>query len=96
MATRILYFENKATGAAWIGRGRFSRTFQTVYYRDLMLHRIPGRGIRGNFLDPATNEEYWVSGPKKRGGDAHPAERGVDIFIDEDVRKEYWTTIRGL
>lgn len=94
MKTRIMYIENKETGEASIGRVSFSRTMQTVYYRERTLQRAGSAGIRGNFFDVATNEEYWVSGPKKRGGDPHYAQR-VAITIDEDVQEEYWTKIRG-
>lgn len=95
MKTRILYIENKETGEARIGRASFSRTYQTVYYQGRTLHRAGSEKLRGNFFDAATGEEYWVSGPKKRGGDAHWAEK-VAVFIDEDVRAEYWTVIRGV
>jgi hypothetical protein len=94
MKTRIMYLKNKETGEARIGRVSFSRTLQTVYYQDRTLHRAGSEKIKGNFFDAATGEEYWVSGPKKRGGDAHPAQR-VTVIIDEDVKEEYWSTIRS-
>jgi hypothetical protein len=93
MKTRIMYIENKETGEARIGRVTFSRTMQTLYYQDKVLQRSGSAGIKGNFFDVATNSEYWVSGPKKRGGDAHHAQRAT-VVIDEDVNEEYWTTIR--
>jgi hypothetical protein len=95
MKTRIMYIENKETGEAHIGRVSFSRTYNTVYYRDIILQRAGGEKIRGNFFDNKTGEEYWVSGCKKRGGDAHWAEK-VPVVIDEDVAEEYWTKIRGV
>ena len=95
MKTRIMYVENKETGEARIGRVTFSRTLQTVYYQDKMLQRSGSGGIKGNFFDTESNEEYWVSGCKKRGGDAHWANK-VPVSIDEDVKEEYWTIIRGL
>jgi hypothetical protein len=88
-----MYLENKETGEARIGRVTFSRTRHTVYYRDRVLQRAGSGSLKGNFFDVATNEEYWVSGPKRRGGDAH-YER-VTILIDEDVKEEYGTTIRA-
>ena len=37
--------------------------------------------------------EFWVSGCRKDGNDTlYP---GI-VEIDEDVREEYWTMIRGL
>jgi hypothetical protein len=95
MKTCIMYIENKETGEARIGWVSFSRTLQTVYYQDKALHRAGSEKIRGNFFDAETHEEYWVSGPKKRGGDPHHAERGVTVTIDDDAKKEYWTTIRA-
>ena len=81
---RLMYLENKdgkIDGAhARIGWVTFSKSGQTGYYR--------GSGIRGNFFDVATREEYWVSGVKKRGTNAHWAER-ISIEIDDDARDEY-------
>ena len=90
-----MYVENKETGEARIGRVSFSRTLQTVYYRDKTLARSGSAGIKGNFFDIESNDEYWVSGCKRKGGDAHWANK-VPVLIDEDVREEYWTKIRGL
>lgn len=89
-----MYIENKETGEARIGRVSFSRTYNTVYYGDKVLKRAGSWKIKGNFFDVSTGEEYWVSGPKKRGGDAHWAEK-VTVSIDEAVAEEYWTRIRG-
>ena len=90
-----MYVENKETGEARIGKVTFSRTLQTVYYRDRMLQRSGSAGIKGNFFDTESNEEYWVSGCKKKGGDYHWASK-VPVTIDEDVAEEYWTKIRSL
>ena len=45
-----------------------------------------------DYYDVATGERYWISGCKKRGDDRL---YGGVTPIDEDVREEYWTTIRG-
>lgn len=91
-----MYVENKEgliDGAeARIGWVTFSKTGKTVYYRGRSL--VMGSGISGNFLDEETREEYWVSGVKKRGSNAHPAGRGVKIEIDADAMDEY-LVIRG-
>lgn len=94
MKTRIMYVENKETGEARIGRVSFSRTFQTVYYHGKTLHRARVGLIKGNFYDAASGEEYWVSGPKKRGGDCHSASK-VPVTIDEEIKEEYWAAIRS-
>lgn len=95
MKTRIVYIENKETGEARIGKVTYSRTFQTVYYRGKTLQRSKSGGVKGNFFDVESNEEYWVSGCKKKGGDSHWASK-VPVIIDDDVKEEYWTKIRGV
>ncbi len=93
-----MYVERKAgalTGDAWIGRATFSRTGRTVYVRGLQLQRLPIGGYKANHYDVATGEQYWVSGPKRTGGDRLYGER-VPVHVDEDVRDEYWMEVRGL
>ena len=89
---RVMYVENKdgdiAGVSARIGWVEFSKSGLTVYYRGRSLKRAGGQGIRGNHRDVETGEEYWVSGVKKRGSNAHWAEP-VDIVIDEDAKEEY-------
>lgn len=85
---QIMYIENKdgdIDGAdARIGWVEYS----TVYYRGRSLKRAKGGGIRGNHYDEETGEEYWISGIKKRGTNAHWAE-SVEIYIDDDAKQEY-------
>src|SRR5262245_39332846 len=89
---RLMYVENKdgeIDGAkARIGWVTFSRYGQTVYYRGRELAKATGGGIRGNFFDAATGEEYWVSGVKKRGSNVHRAER-ITVEIDADALDAY-------
>lgn len=85
-----MYIERKAgslTGSARIGRVTFNRTGRTIYYRDQVFHRIVGGGFKSNHIEVSTGEAYWISGPKRDGGDRLYAER-VPIEIDEDVREE--------
>ena len=70
-----------------IGWVTFSKTGKTVYYRNRTLYKSK-QAIRGNFVDEHTGEEYWVSGVKKRGSNAHWAEH-PGIRIDEDAVEEY-------
>ena len=79
-------------GPAWIGRVEFSKSGQSVYYRGKTLQRSGGQGVKGNFFDVETGEEYWVSGPKKNRQDRHKAGSGV-VEIDEDVREQYFAVI---
>ncbi|HWW27782.1 MAG TPA: hypothetical protein VNZ85_18005 [Caulobacter sp.] len=90
---RLMYVENK-DGTVDGVRGRigwvtFSRTGRTIYYyRDLTLARLKGGGVRGNYFDEATGDEYWISGVKARGSNAHWSER-ADIAVDPDAWEAY-------
>jgi len=98
MKSRIMYIERKAgalTGTARIGRATFNRTGKTLYYRAQVFQRIVGGGFKSNYIEEATGEDYWISGPKRDGSDRLYGGR-VPIEIDQDVREEYWTTIRNL
>jgi hypothetical protein len=80
-------------GPARIGRVRFLQTGRTLYYRGRSFQSLSGRGFKANYFDVATGEEFWISGCKKRGGDSL---YGALVEIDDDVREEYWTTIRKM
>jgi hypothetical protein len=91
MRRRVMYVESKhglIDGVkARIGWVTFSKTGQTIYYRDRALQK--GSLISGNFFDVESGEEYWVSGVKRRGSNAHPAERGTSIEVDPDAVEAY-------
>ena len=95
---RVMYVENKGGEIAGangrIGWVTFSKSGQTVYYRDKVLKKIKGGGISGNFYDEATEEEYWVSGVKKRGTNVHWAE-SIKVVVDEDAVDEYKKIIKN-
>jgi len=90
-----MYIENKSAeglnGRGRIGRVSFSKTGKTLYYGGRSFQSLKG-SYKSNYRDVATGEEYWISGPKKAGGDRLYNQPGVEI--DEDVRQEYWLTIR--
>src|SRR5262245_24993380 len=95
-AGRIMYIECKAgglTGNARIGRVTFSKTGRTLYYGGQTFQSLKGAGFKSNYYCVETGEDYWISGPKRRGGDALYG-GSTPIEIDEDVREEYWTDIR--
>jgi hypothetical protein len=97
MQTRIMYIENKAgglTGPARIGRVSFSKTGRTLYYDGKSFQSLKGAGFKSNYYDIETGEEYWISGPRKDGADRLYGEPSP-VDVDEDVREEYWTQIRG-
>ncbi len=89
---RLMYVENKdgdIDGAdGRIGWVSFSKSGQTVYYRGRELAKIKGGGVRGNFLDAQTGEEYWISGVKRRGSNSHWAER-TTVAVDPDAEDAY-------
>ena len=98
MRSRIMYIECKAsglTGAARIGRITFSKTGKTLIYRGLKFQSLKGAGFKANYIELASGDEYWITGCKQRGSNRLYGER-VPIEIDEDVRAEYWSEIRGL
>lgn len=90
---RVMYIENKHGlidgAAARIGWVTFSKTSRTVYYRGKSLLQTGPRGIYGNFIELETGHEFWISGIKKRGSNAHPAEAGIYPVVDEDAQEEY-------
>lgn len=83
-----MYVENKNNGEARIGWVTFSKTGKTIYYKEKVLKRIKGGGISGNYYCEDTDDEYWISGVKKIGSNAHWAE-SVKIEIDTDAIDEY-------
>lgn len=79
-------------GPGRIGRVRLSKTRRTLYYDEVALESLDGRGYKANYIDRETNKSYWISGPRKDGQDTlYP---GL-VEIDDDVRDEYWREIRG-
>lgn len=88
----ILYIELKSgysdDGPAWIGRVKYSKTGQTVYFNNKGFQKYAG--ISGNYIDVETGEEYWISGVKKNGEDRHWAGSGI-VMIDRKIIDEYLT-----
>jgi hypothetical protein len=94
--TRIMYIENKGddgiVGDARIGRVTFSKTGRSLYYRGQRFQSLNGSGFKSNYVNVETGEHYWISGCRRDGADALYS---TSIVIDEDVREEYWTSIRN-
>jgi len=91
-----MYIEDKSgglVGPARIGRVTFSKRGKTLHYRDLSFQSLAGGGFKANFFCLETSAHYWISGPRKDGQDGLYGYRPVPI--DDDVRDEYWTVIRG-
>jgi hypothetical protein len=92
-----MYIESKAeglSGDARIGRVRFSKTGRTLYYGDRQFRSLKGAGFKSNYYDIETGEPYWISGPRRDGGDRLYGER-IPVAIDDDVWVEYWSEVRG-
>jgi hypothetical protein len=54
-----------------------------------------GASLKANYFDVETGDEYWISGYRKDGAD-RLYDVADPVYIDDDVREEYWTTIRGM
>ena len=97
VANRIMYVEctvgSLHRGRASIRRVRFSRTGRTIYIGGMGLTSRRGSGIVGNYINPETGIEYWISGPKKNGQDRHWA-GGGPVYVEAGVQEEYWRDIR--
>ena len=97
-AKRVMYVENKQGLIdgfdACIGWVSFSKTGKTIYYKGKVFTSNGRNGVLGNYLDADTGEEYWISGVKKEGSNAHPCESLHSLAIDEDAQEEYYR-IRG-
>lgn len=93
---RIMYIECKAgtlNGEARIGRVTYSKTGSTLYYRGQTFQSLKG-AYKSNYFCLETREPYWISGPKRRGGDRLYIS-SLPVTIDADARVEYWRDIRG-
>jgi len=96
--SRIMYIERKAeslNGPARIGRVTFSKTGRTIEYRGQKFRKSKS-GYKWNHFEVETGDHYWISGPRKDGKDRLYPQSTNPVEIDEDVRQEYWTEIRGL
>lgn len=91
---RIMYIERKSDGLRGPGRigwVEVSRSTRSYVYAGKRFLKTKS-GYKYNCIEEETGERYWISGAKKRGGDAL---YGGVVEIDEDARVEYWTQVRG-
>jgi hypothetical protein len=91
--TEIMYVELKTgiTGPARIACVSSSKSGRTLYYRDMRLQSLKGAGYKANYYDTELGTHYWISRCRKDGKDSLYS---AIVEIDENVREEYWTTIR--
>ncbi|MDH2345281.1 1-deoxy-D-xylulose-5-phosphate synthase [Bradyrhizobium sp. SSUT77] len=93
-----MYIEDKSSslnGLARIGRVTFSKTGKSISYGGRTFQSLKGSGFKANYFDVETGERFWISGPRKDGGDRLDPESSAPIEIDPDVAEEYWREIRG-
>ncbi len=92
-----MYIEHKGIdgleGRGRIGWVEVSKTGRSFHYQGKTLKKVKG-GFKHNCIDEETGEFYWVSGPKKDGGDSLYG-KGI-VEIDDDAQEEYWTTVREM
>jgi hypothetical protein len=91
-----MYIELKSelNGPARIGRVTFSKTGHTLTYGGKSFQSLKGAASKANYFDIESGEHYWISGPRKDGADRLYVS-AVPVHIDNDIREEYWTEIRG-
>lgn len=65
---------------------------KSLRYGDQKFNTLSGGGFKSNYYDVETRAHYWISGCHKDGRDA--LYRNT-VEIDDDVREEYWTSIRN-
>ena len=97
MAERVMFIQLKTgydtdKGPAWISRVRFTRSWQTAYWRGKTLRRRPGM-FDANFFDVESLEEYWLSGPHRDLADTRYSR--IRPEIDDDVRPLYEAFLGG-
>jgi hypothetical protein len=93
-----MYIELKpddVTGPGRIGRVSFSRSGKSLYYGGKTFQSLNGAGSKSSYVDVDSGDRYWISGWKRDGSDRLHG-LSVPVEIDDDVREEYWTEIRGL
>jgi len=94
---KILYIEKCApshSGEARIGKVSYSKTKQTIYYKSKSLQKR--HGLRGNYYDLDTGEEYWISGVKKRGSNRHWATTGDNkIIVDKEAINDFLSIVEN-
>ena len=95
-----MWIERKTPGGGSSG-ARIGRVFSTksgrgLRYGDKLFLRLGGdapRGANANHYEDTSGDLYWISGCRADGEDALFS---TTVYVDEDIRAEYWNAIRGL
>ncbi len=92
----IMYIEPKddvASLDARIGKVRFSKTGKTLKYNDREFQSLKGSGYKANYFEVETGGWYWISKCRRDGNDGLYK---TTVFVDQDIRAEYWEDIRNM
>ncbi|MFF0740261.1 hypothetical protein ACFYVL_07650 [Streptomyces sp. NPDC004111] len=97
MPRRIMFVQLKTgydtdRGPSWIGWVDFSKTWGTAYFHGRTLRRA-GWLSDANFYDLETNEEFWVSGPKRDRTDTRYGPSAPTI--EPDAADDYHAFLDG-
>ena len=85
----------RGSSASRVGVFRGLRpALRPLHYAGKSFQSLSGGGSKTNLSDVATPERCWISRPRQDGADALYA-TNIRTTIDEDVREEYWSTIRN-
>ena len=101
MRQKIMYMElkqegstTKDTGPAKICRMEIGNGAINLHYQGKTYHQKNSPAGCGNYEHQETGEMYWICAPSKKGADRCPWAKKLPVYIDEDIREEYWTKIR--
>jgi hypothetical protein len=97
MPDRIMFIQLKSghdtdKGPAWISVVSFNRSWKTARWHGKTLHRDLGL-FDANFYDIETNEEYWLSGPRRDQRDTRYS--SITPIVDGDAREAYSAFLDG-
>ena len=90
-----MYIEDKSSGLsgnARIGYVTYSKSKRSMTYKGKTFQKCIG--YKYNCFNVEDGSHWWITGPKKRGGDRLYS--GGTIEIDDDARDEYWITLRNI
>ena len=93
MRTRIMNIERKSESLNGFAHMDEFRLHQARYDSLQGPDLSPVQRVQSQHIDVETRDEYWISGPRKDGAD-RLYKSNLPVEIDDDVREEYWTSIR--
>ncbi|MDA3800233.1 MAG: 1-deoxy-D-xylulose-5-phosphate synthase [Kiritimatiellae bacterium] len=102
MKEKLMYMElkqegstTKDSGPAKICRMKIGKGAINLHYQGKTYHQVNRPAGCGNYEDQETGEMCWICAPHKKGADRCPWAKKSPVFIDEDIREEYWAKIRN-